>query len=507
MWWDAARIERTVTRSYVTSRLGPQNVERLDLAPGFGDGLTDGTYWEWIADKAKRIFLILDEIGIPDQIFLVVDNSWDDDDLPLPLDQVERLTASRDARLNRRFHDRQAYYSLREIDEGTHVDYEDDDVVPLDIVDTRHGVGLHTGSLVDKVTLPNRPGRVFTRRRVSVGSAAASPEGILSEARATKDLQNNHIVSYYASYAHQGATYLLFAPAGEYSLKTLLTTMPASLKALSKQDRRMRAMDWLHCLADSLCYLHGRGRAHGNIKPSNVLFDADHHPLLVDPTQLSVDGLAQAAAERAAFDKESYDYAAPEQWFRPAAPTAPAAPTTAVYRRSSTMPMDSSSSGSGSRGAGVPAALPSPPRSPPFSVTRFSSIPSGASAVTARAAMSPPAGPAPPQLDPQAADIFSLGCVMLEVVSEQLKRTAKAFAAHRGARHRIAGRGGAVLDTSFHKNLGQVQSWMAGLAKDAGSKKGRARADAGFFHGVAPTLAVVARMLAPARSSSCCTAC
>ncbi|KAG4220014.1 hypothetical protein PC116_g31507 [Phytophthora cactorum] len=70
-----------------------------------------------------------------------------------------------------------------------------------------------------------------------------------------------------------------------------------------------------------------------------------------------------------------------------------------------------------------------------------------------------------------------------------MKRQTRSFASHRSAKHKQAGRGGAVLDASFHKNLGQVESWMAGLAKDASKK------DDLVFRGVAPMLQVVARML------------
>jgi hypothetical protein len=97
-----------------------------------------------------------------------------------------------------------------------------------------------------------------------------------------------------------------------------------------------------------------------------------------------------------------------------------------------------------------------------------------------------------PHLNPQAADIFSLGCVILELLSFLTKKSTRAFAAHRAARHKTPGRGGAVLDSSFHKNLGQVESWMAALAREAAKK----RKDDPLLAGVAPMLHVVERMLA-----------
>jgi hypothetical protein len=94
-----------------------------------------------------------------------------------------------------------------------------------------------------------------------------------------------------------------------------------------------------------------------------------------------------------------------------------------------------------------------------------------------------------PHLNPQAADVFSLGCVILDLLSSLLKKQGRPFATHRAAKHKTPGRGGAVPDSSFHKNLGQVESWMTQLAKDASKK------DDQVFRGISPMLHVVERML------------
>jgi hypothetical protein len=177
MWWDEERIEATVTRQFVCSKLLPAEQERLDEPLGFGDGLTDDTYWEWIELKAKRIFLILVDLGVPDQIFGVLDDSWDDDDLPVPLDQVERLrlTFDKDEKLEKKFFHRQFTYLLRYVQRGENVFYDDEEVVPLELAEKRP-VGAVTGlihSNVDKVYLPGKPDDVRSfgsnaSRRVSI---------------------------------------------------------------------------------------------------------------------------------------------------------------------------------------------------------------------------------------------------------------------------------------------------------------------------------------------------
>ncbi|KAI1110059.1 kinase-like domain-containing protein [Nemania sp. NC0429] len=476
MWWDASLIEATVTRQFVCSHLIPQEIERLDQPLGFGDGLTDGTYWEWI-EKAKRIFLILSDLGIPDQIFGIIDDSWDDDDLPIPLDQVGRLalTPSRDDRIAKKFYARQFHYLVHYIDKGKHVAYQDDDVVPV-VVDKRPG--LATNNAVDRVVLPNKPGETFSRRRFPLGTGPGmmSHQSFMKEIQSARTLESEHLASYYGSYIHHGSAYAIFTYTGDFNLKSLLSTTPGPLKALAKQERRRLVMNWIHCLTDTLCYIHKRGRSHGNIKPSTIFFCASNYVFYNSTSRLCGEASSMSASEKSVFDRESYDFAAPEQWYRPSS-TSHRRATIGQQQRSST----SASASTSSDGATT------------FAISR-----GGADASAAAVAALQQHAPNP-LLEPQAADVFSLGCVILELLSFQMKRTHRAFAAHRAARHKLAGRGGAVLDSSFHKNPGQVETWMAGLARDAAKKdKGGDRGDEDdvVFRGVAPMLHVVTRMLA-----------
>lgn len=466
MRFDTARIEKTVTRQFVHSHLLPDEIERLDKPLAFGDGLTDCTYWEWIEGHAKRLFLILVDLGVPDQIFGVIDDSWEDVDLPVALDQVERLclTATKDLKAERRFFDRQFHYLLRPLRKGEHVDYQDEEIVPLDVYDRRPG--LIQSNDIDRVELPNVPGEAFCRRRYPIGydQGCLSREDLMFEISSIKDLQNGHLVSYWASYTHQGFGYILFTPVSEYKLSLYLTNTPQSIKNIDKTVKRRLVLDWIQCLVDTLCYVHSRGRWLGNIKPTTILFTHNNHILLSGFSRLSPDA---SSGQGGLFDKGSYDYGAPERWAKSAkSPTAP--------RIKATAPSSSRS--------GAP------------------SIRSGKSGHTEHRAAPPltPRSEPVPRLDPLAGDIFSMGCIILELLSHGLfKRSTGAFASHRSAKHKNAGRGGAVLDSSFHKNLGQVEGWITALAKEA-SKKSDASGDKGqVFRGVIPLLQVVSTMLSP----------
>lgn len=470
MRFDTARIEKTVTRQFVHSHLLPDEVERLDKPLAFGDGLTDCTYWEWIEGHAKRLFLILVDLGVPDQIFGVIDDSWEDVDLPIALDQVERLclTATKDLKAERRFFDRQFHYLLRPLRKGEHVDYQDEEIVPLDVYDRRPG--LIQSNDIDRVGIPNVPGEVFCRRRFPMGPdhGCLSREDLMFEISSIRDLQNGHLVSYWASYIHQGFGYVLFTPVSEYKLSVYLTNTPQSIKNVDKTAKRRLVLDWIQCLVDTLCYVHSRGRWLGNIKPTTILFTNDNHILLSGFSRLSPDS---SSGQGGLFDKGSYDYAAPERFPK--------------STKSPTAPRIKASAPSSSR-SGAPSI-----RSGKSGHTEHRTAPAGA-------ALSPSRSDPAPRLDPLAADIFSMGCVILELLSHGLfKRSAGAFASHRSAKHKNAGRGGAVLDSSFHKNLGQVEGWMTALAKEA-SKKADASGDKGqAFRGVVPLLQVVSTMLSP----------
>jgi len=476
MWWDDERVEATVDRAYVLSHLRPDEARRLDQQLGFGDGLTDDTYMEWIEMKAKRIFLILVDIGVPDQIFGVVDDSWDDDDLPIPLDQVDRLqlTPKRDERLDKKFFQRQFAYLVRHLRPGENTIYEDVELVPLELVDKRPVAGVVglTQSHMDKVCIPGRPDDIFFRRRIALGEAPGqvSQADFLSGIERMRARYHRHIVSLWGSYIHQSAGYLILTPVHEGTLKSALTVLPPSLKILAKEDRRILMLDWMHCLAEAIASLHNQGLHHGHIKPSNILLDTDNKIFLSDSNSFDSNQMKQ-------FDKETYDYGAPELSSRPN--------TGSFHQHGSSHPYGASSRNpSGIRRP----TLSSPDASPTLSFATMA--PKSPHMNERYSPPSPPRSP-PPPLDPLKTDIYSLGCIYLEVLTIILKRSSKAFASHRSAKNKTAGRGGGLPDASFQKNAGQLESWTFALLKDAKKKEDR------LFRGISHLLNLTTRMLSP----------
>ncbi|RFU34412.1 hypothetical protein B7463_g1900, partial [Scytalidium lignicola] len=477
MSWDEERIAATINRQFILSHLHSDEQARLDQPLGFGDGLTDDTYLDWILEKARRLFLILVDLELTDQIFGVIDDSWDDDDLPIPLDQIDhlKLTYGRDERVEKKFFQRQFHYLVKSIRKGDHVHYEGMEVVPLELAEKRSLTQSH----IDKVYLPGKLDTLLLRRRVSLGplSGRMPEEEFLAGLDSMRVIDHKHIQSLWASYIYRGDGYLLMSPVNDSNLKSFLAITPQSFKILPKQSRRILVMNWIHCLADGLSHLHSKGLSHRNITPSNIMLDVDYQVFLGDCGIFS--HAAAGGGEKAGFDKASYDYAAPEGAPRPSA-------SALAHTTHSRPPTRNPSTRR--------ATFPVSPTTPSSSSTDNSS--NYPSSNTSYSSAHPPTSPhrhsksnSYSKSDPQKADIFSLGAIFLEILSFLLKRSSKSFSSHRSAKNKTPGRGGGLPDASFHKNLGQVETWMSMLAKDASKKEDK------LFKGVSHILGLVQRML------------
>ncbi|KAJ9484928.1 hypothetical protein VN97_g8444, partial [Penicillium thymicola] len=325
LWWPEERIKSTLDAKYIVSRLRPENIPRLFELPDWGEGLTSETYMEWILTKAGRVFMILDAIDIPDRIFALVDESCDDDDLPVAEHSVDLLHLSpngEDLALEASFFHAQWRFLVRGIDEGDHVVYTENEGVPVEAIRTNTGSGIHgRDDTVDRVVLAGSVCRVYMRTQVQVGGAPHffSADEVLAEIRNLKRLSHEHIVSVFASYLKDDSVSVLFTGAtADRNLHSFLTDEPMSFKRLEKEPRRQILISWPHCLASAVSWLHARGHSHGAIRPSNIFIDANYDICLGQFQAL--DSLLTPPQVN---DLEAYNYSAPERWTRPAAPVIP----------------------------------------------------------------------------------------------------------------------------------------------------------------------------------------
>ena len=392
LWWTDDRIEAKVTRAFVVSKLRGEERGFLDRPLAFGEGLTDDTYMEWILERAKRLFMILTEIGVPDQIFGCIDDSWDDDDLPIPLENVQSLELAydEDEALNKKFYDMQFVYLLRELQRGAHIDYGPKEHIPMEYVNTLPpAVSLQSW---DRVHFPERPDEIFVRRKFSLndkGNGLTHHEKFLKDVRKAQCLRHVHIASTWASYTSEDDGYVLSDFVAEHTLRTFIDhRAPMQLVRVPLHERPTLLLEWMLCLADALAFMHRRGSSHTGIRPSNILIDHNNRIAFAE-----VGSLRTFQQGKKNSKTEAYDYAAPEsQICREAIPTISSPPVSsrgafARIRKMSSGTSSSSSNSSSSTGSSIRSnsfcTANTTPATPSFSITgRSNSLTSLASTLS-----------------------------------------------------------------------------------------------------------------------------
>ncbi|PSN71821.1 kinase-like protein [Corynespora cassiicola Philippines] len=449
IWWTEERINEKVTVDFVRSRLRPEERQRLNRPVGFGD-LTDDTYIEWILEKARRLFLILAEIGEAAKIFTVVDKSWDDDDLPLDLEDIEKLSLDniRDDQAALRFYQTQFTFLLRELREGAHIDYGANEELPLEyVMGLPPAVSLQHWS---RVHLPKKPNEVYVRRKCPLGNAespVAFEMDFIMDVESARMVEHEHIAPVWASYTAKGNGYTLTNFVGQHTLKTFIDHRePPQYKRLQKPERRFLVLNWLHCLADAIATLHQSGFCHSDIRPTNILIDERNNIAFSDIASLET---FQKDKKPDAMD--AYVYGAPEAHLspEPVVPAKASAPPPAVGAVRKPSVASKSSSGSSASGGSQRQKLTKVPTND-FTGFNFGFKKN-----------KPKPKPRSRVHETEKADVFSLGCVFLEMITFMLKKKPHEFVKHRSSKQKVnTGGKNSRTDSSFHANLEKIETWI-----------------------------------------------
>ncbi|KAK5134575.1 hypothetical protein LTR08_006361 [Meristemomyces frigidus] len=552
LWWTDQRILAKVTRPFVVSKLRGEEREFLDRPMGFGEGLTDDTYMEWILERAKRLFLILTEIGVPEQIFGCIDDSWDDDDLPISLGNVQNLDLAyeNDPALNRKFYDTQFVYLLRELRQGAHIDYGPKEHIPMDYVNTMPpAVNLQAW---DRVHFPGRPDEIYMRRKYALIDKETNEdyrESFMADVKQARVLRHEHVANVWASYSSDDAGYGLTDFVGEHTLGTFIDhRTPMQLLRVPSSERPVLLCEWMHCLADALASLHHRGAAHAAIRPSNILIDHDNHIAFAD-----VGTLRTFQRGKKLMKSETYDYAAPESQVCKTpivlASSPPISSMSAFSKlrkmSSSTSSSSNSSTGSSTRSNSICTVTTSPITPPctyrtnsmttitttisPMHLPRCSSssfrnfsrhlqhhISPASSAPTSPTKTMTPVTILPrptyidpdtlrdlPEVAPEMSDIYSLACVYLDIITFMLKGKLNDFVRFRSTRI-LSSTGPNTnktkvrVDYSFHCDPDKIDAWMTILTNDAEQRRAGEQnsPSSQIYRGVPDLLKMIKSMMA-----------
>ena len=472
-WWSNEKISATINQTYIEKELGSKkHQDTLHRVLAFGDGLTDDTYLDWIIERSPRFFLILNDIGVPDKIFEVIDRSFDDDDLPLSQDALWELNlfGTPSETLDRKFYRHQFYFLIQELEPGGHVDYGTWEVVPVESSVKKPGLPSSAQS-TDRVLAQDHS---YIRKKIPT----SSDNGIdrirfIMHLKNIAAIQHRHLVTVWATYSQDDFNFVLLTPSTDITLKHILEDKEQAkhFKCLEKHERRQTLLTWMHCLTSGLAYLHSKGFTHKAIRPSTISIDHKNIIYLNDYNALKVLDVEESPNP---YSGELYDHAPPENWLRKPClhETAPLKTVLPGGGRTSRRIPKAPSSQSDSRRPSLTAGLDS------ISRTASRSHSSSGSSSNPRPRNALITTFAPPDTTPTTSpnkyfpsDIFSLTTVLLAILSYLLGHSHKSFASHRSRLNRQAGRGNAPPDASFHKNLKQVEKWIDILAKEAGQKE------------------------------------
>ncbi|KAF2095686.1 kinase-like protein, partial [Rhizodiscina lignyota] len=456
VWWTEERIQSTVTMEYVAGRLKDNERSHLHRPLAFGDGLTSDTYLEFIMERAKTLFLILAEIGVPNRIFSIIDRSYDDGDLPIPLDIVEdlALNSKGDEKLDKKFHAKQFEFLLRELDEGEHIDYAPQEAVAMEYSYRQPSAQCLQNWV--RIRVPRRASGMLARRHIAMERPDISegfPDDYYDDIDTMKSVHHDHIVPIWASYTFKGAGYVLTPFIADHTLKSFFESGKVqSFQQLSKTARQRLLLEWMHCLAEAVAYLHLNGFQHTAIRPSNIVIDQDNKIAFSE-----IGSLKSFQRDKKIDPTEVYNYGAPEAhlgeryvFMNSSANKSVGTSSTSddSFETSSYAP---SSSDSGGR------------RTAQLSNTwNFSSLNNSlaqipASPVTdARSTYSSSS-----QSPTEKTDIFSLGCIFLEILSCLHKFKPTDISKHvRSPRKTQKGNLTARFDCSYHANIPRVNTWL-----------------------------------------------
>ena len=512
IWWTDECIARTVNESYVLSKLQPKDQVNIKTRLAYGGGLTDDTYLQWIIRRAKRIFLTLVDIGIQEQIFFIVDDYIEDDDLPLSKDAIKRLPISskHDTEVREKFFKLQYKYLVRHVSPGSHVDYTSEEVVPINVVPTRaQAMSLQNWT---RVNLPGQGQRTFVRRWFPLddASVSADPEAdFLHDVETQKHVDNPHIIDTWASFTLAGGGCIISSFVPEHTLKSFFEQRALSqFNRMAREKRRKILLEWCHCLANAVSKMHLCGLCHSSIRPSNVIINTRNEIAFSE-----IGSLATFQKDKRPDERESYIYSAPEMQF-----TSGDQIPNLKRRNARKSTFGSIVSGSmalkniGHFHRARPLTPPDSPTSPiKFSDVfaqeprehredahdRSSARHSGSTDCTTGTRSTNSTSNSDmseilnvPRLS-EKADVFSLGCILLDIVTLLMKKKPGEFAKFRSYGEYKSGISAKGLDISFQANIPQVRAWIGLLEREASQKRNR------IYKGVLKLLALIRSMLDP----------
>ena len=497
-WYSDEEVQSKVTHIHVLSRLPRDKQILLDEPLAGGDGLTDQTYGDWIVNKSPRLFLVLEDIGCPERVFDLVDKFIEDSDLPLRREDVTKLGLGY-ASSEKKFYRRQFAYQDQKLREGSHVEYESEEAVPVKLLAIQKG---HHAT-IERVCVGEWE---LTRWHVNLNvDNQREKNSFATSYRMLQSLQHTHLVSIFATYTHRGNAFVLLNPY-ETNLRAFLDEPSKEFKQRSKIEQLDQLLRWIRCLISVVAYLHNEGIPHQAIRPSNIFLTADNIILLGPPAGPSspVEDCSPIATNA---------YLSPEQWPGRSVKASQVNKRPSLHRRARSIPrLTHSRQQSQASFRSLPQSAASTPAVPTLRNRQHSAdavlsptLPRSRykrTSVTSSTG-SPESKPLPLSLrkgsvhisqlqsrrrrasstrlvqnaNAMQSDVFSLFAVTVEILSlfTCIARSSNKFSINALHTHLLKNRGTSrkAEDSSFQSNLFQVHTWLDSLVESADTKSSR----------------------------------
>lgn len=268
-----------------------------------------------------KICLVLRGMQRRDLLKDFLDKKVLDDHLPMERHKIEEVLAKENKEYAAIFSTEQYRAVTRTWDEGHHLEIEEEEPLPLEYV-----MEYNEGSYGKVVMVKDSLTGAFYARKQQRTSAeaqenAAYRKHLKEETERLRHLRHNHVVQLVKTYQRGRVYAMILKPAATTDLERLIQRYYEN-----KYDAKMysKTREWLGpvllyafgCLSKGLAYIHGNSIRHMDIKPANILYERaldNHGPrLLWADFGLAYDFSATGNSKTRTTRVYSERYAAPE---------------------------------------------------------------------------------------------------------------------------------------------------------------------------------------------------
>jgi serine/threonine protein kinase len=228
--------------------------------------------------ESGKICLIL--TGMQQQRLLedFLDSGCVDGDLPLKRQQLEEVLKGQNIHYAASFDWEQYRAVPRKWEEGSHLEIDEEEPLPL-VFETLYRSGSY--GIVNRVK-DSFSGDLYARKQQIIALeeqiTASARKHLKDETDRLKGLRHRHVVQLVKSYQRGQAYGILLKPAATSDLRRLLDRYQAD-KFFAPEGCTDSV--WLSplfltafgCLSKGLAYIHGRNMRHKDVKPANILYE------------------------------------------------------------------------------------------------------------------------------------------------------------------------------------------------------------------------------------------